>query len=206
MLFFKEKESVVWEKSSTLIADTIDAVMGKTVELYTGDDALVERVSEAKVLDISLECAFLLMHILDLMLYKKRKDIRTSIMLSMYQTISTAYNVREIDEESDLQIQNIIDDRMERYGMITRGVWYPAGFWWFGTEMKKEALIQCYALFGDYITYFREYDAIPIGDDIEPVILVDPLDCESLAVPFIVFQILSKALEKYIEKLQKIIR
>lgn len=203
---FKRKEENVWERSARLLADAVDAVMGKTVSLYTDDDALSERASEAKILDISLESSIFLAHLLDMMLFRKRPDLRESIMLSMYRVISSAYDLEDIDRRARLHIEDIIDDRMSRYGMVARGVWRPAGYWWFGKAPNQDYLTQCLLLFGDYITYYRECGKLPLGDDIEPVILVNPLDCETLAVPFIVFQHLAPAAKQYIEKLGKIVR
>lgn len=203
---FKKKEDEIWEKSVALITDTIDTITGRVIELYTGDKELAKRATEEIVLDIALESAILLVHVLDLILHSKRPDVREGITRSMYRVISGAYDTGDIDKREYLSIEHIIDDRMEHYSMIVRGEWAPTGYWWFGREMKQEPLIQCYTLFGDYITYFRECGELPIEDDIEPVILVNPLDCEALAVPFIVFQCLAPAVTAYIEKLQKIIR
>ncbi len=196
----------MWEKSVSLLADTVDAVLGKVVDLYAGDDELAERTSEKKILDLSLECMIFLAYVLDLTLYRKRPDIRESIIKSMYQVIAGAYDLEKIDNRKGLRIWDIIDDRMSHYAMIARSVWRPAGFWWFGCAPKLDPMTQCLILFGDYITYFREYEKLPVGDDIEPAVLVDPLDCESLAVPFIVFQDLAPKVKRYIAELEKIVR
>lgn len=197
MQLFKKKESRIWEEVVALMADTVDDIMGKVVDLYTGDEVLADRATEGKLLDISMESMMFLAHLLDLQLFRKRPDIRESIMRSIYNVFSGAYDVEDAS--------SIIDDRMDRYGMIARGVWQPAAYWWFGKEMKQHPLVQSLALFGDYITYYRIYGNIPTGDDIEPVILVDALDCETLAVPFVVFQILSPAVNQYIDQLQEIV-
>lgn len=203
---FKRKEDDVWERSAKLLADAVDAVMGKAVSLYADDDALSARVSEAKILDISLESSILLAHILDMILFRRRPDIRESTTLSMYRVISSSYDLEDIDGRAQLCMDDVIDDRMDRYGMIARGAWRPAGYWWFGKAPNQDVLTQYLLLFGDYITYYREYGELPLGDDVEPVILVNPLDCEALAVPLIVFQHLAPVVKQYIEELEKVMR
>ena len=149
---FRKKESDIWEQVAKLMADTIDAVMEQTVSLYTGDDALAERATESKVMDISLESAIFLAFSLDMVLFRKRQDIRKSIMLSVYRVISTAYDMENIEGGEGVPIEEIVDDRMSRYGMIARGVWKPVGYWWFGKAPNQDALTQSLLLFGDYIT------------------------------------------------------
>lgn len=203
---FRKKENNVWEQAVKLMADVVDTIMGQTVSLYTDDKVLAERASESKVLDISLESSIFLTYVLDMILFRKRPDIRENIMLSMYRVISSAYDIEDIDGSGQLCIEDVINDRMSRYGMIARGAWKPSGYWWFGKTPNQDTLTQCLLLFGDYITYYRECEKLPIGDDIEPVILVSPLDCETLAVPFIVFQYLATATKQYINQLEGIVR
>lgn len=203
---FKKKENDVWEQAVKQMADTVDAVMGQTVSLYADDEVLAERASESKVLGVSLESSIFLTHVLDTILFRKRPDIRESIMLSMYRVISSAYNLEDIDEREQLRIEDVIDDRMSRYSMIARDTWKPAGYWWFGKKPNQDTLTQCLLLFGDYITYYRECGKLPLGDDAETVFLVNPLDCETLATPFIVFQYLAPAVKQYLVQLEKIVR
>lgn len=203
---FKRKENGVWEDIIRLIADTTDDVAGKATDLYMQDGDLLKYVSKEKLRDISFECALLLTHILDEVLVNRRPDIRVDTIQSVYRVIPEIYPLNEIARNAPYQSEDIIEDRMQRYGMIVRGEWNPAAFWWLGEELKEDNIIQCLALYGDYITFFRFYNDIPLGDDIEPVILVNPLDRETLAVSFIVFQILAPAVTAFEQKLDRIIQ
>lgn len=209
MRLFKRSKKAIWKYSLNLLADTVEAFMDKLITMYEQDAELSERMEKEKFMDIQLELCLLLVQLFNAVISAKASKIREELTSAMcFATVHSfnldTYNLDIIDPGIPYSITELLQDRIERYSMIPR--WKPTAYWWLGEkELSQKTHLQHFALFGDYITYYRVNKMIPIGNDIEAVVLVDPLDCETLATAFVVLELVYPAAMDFFSKLDDFI-
>ena len=181
--------------------------MDKVISVYTNaDEELLERATPEKMLDFSFETMVFFTHIADIVLFRRRPEIREDVLRSLYNAIAKSYDFLQIDSDFHHDPLMVIVDPMNKYASAVSKSYEPAMVWQLGEDVPDDPFSMTLYLYGDYITYFREMKKIPYGEEINETYLPDMLDCEFVIFYSIVYKIVMPETRLYISQLDKIIR
>ena len=202
----KSQEDNLLDSLNDLLLKTLNSFCESLASTYRSDNELKERMSDNAYVDYSFEAYLLLLHIMDVILHNKVSEQREKIISHFYNSINRTYNIKLFDTSASASILSYVQDRMENYALVLLKEKQPASFWWFGDELATDSITQCLALFGDYVTYYRVNETVPFSEDVNYISVIDPTDCEALALPYIVFKILLPLILNYVNTIDDIIK
>ena len=205
-MFFKKSAKSIIKQLSSAMVDSVDNIMDKVISIYTNtDEELLERATPEKILDFSFETMVFCTHIADIVLFRRRPEIREDVIHCVYDSIAKSYDLLKIDMDFQHEPLMLIIDRMNKYACTVSKSYEPAMVWQLGETVPDDPFSMTLYLYGDYITYFREYGKIPYGEEISTFYLTDVLDCEFLVFYKIVYNVVVPEIHSYINQLDKII-
>ena len=203
---FGNKAEKISKKLSSCFTNELVLNVEAIAEIYRTDSDLSERFSVSTVANFQLELIPLLYNFaLVVLLNNRSDDIATKSLADLHNYIISSIDTRKFFPDIPVTIHSFLDDRMPRYSAVVNGHWRAAAYWWFGADLPDDLITQCLALFGDYVTYTRIMGRPAIGDEIEPAMLISPLDCEAAFLPAIINRLIRTNVSEYIKTLSNLI-